>query len=289
MERLLRKGQRISRIYSFPIQITFFVSIGLFSDSCTTGTSFQKDQTLVVAASDLAIFTIKKSQLANILPTNIQKSLVSLDEYPNVYDTLPMIQIKKSIFSSDNWEALFSNTVIKEIDSLLREAKLGIPSEGLLVLYKKEDPLSPLTKILRTSLIILKTNNGFIFVLPDINQNITFPSQYNFEDWTLYKIPKVFPSNKELLKIKINQIPMSFYVEQKGDKLSQYDRIMIIKDTELISNPPFYRFVDEDETNTILPKKDIRDRFQSLEKLKEDGLITQEEYEKKRLELLKDL
>ncbi|MDZ4725112.1 MAG: SHOCT domain-containing protein [Leptospira sp.] len=244
---------------------------------------------LVSSSGDIAIFSIQENNLESILPIQISNKSMIFQEEIDLTEYLSLLSLRKGIFSSENWEPLFRSNELKEIKILFANAIKKNPAIAYLILIKRDDPLSPLTKVLRTSLLVLKTEKGLVIGIPDILQNITFASQYNFDDWTLYQIPKIEKTYKSILKLKSNQIPASFYREEVGGKPNDYERILIVSDESLLPNPPIFRILEEDELTNISQPNSIKDRLKALEEIKNQKLITEEEYQNKKKEILKNL
>jgi len=266
-----------------------FIGVSFFLYSCNSMQKKDLDLKLVSSSGDIAIFSIQENNLESILPIQISNKSIIFQEEIDLTEYLSLLSLRKGIFSSENWEPLFRSNELKEIKILFANAIKKNPAIAYLILIKRDDPLSPLTKVLRTSLLVLKTEKGLVIGIPDILQNITFASQYNFDDWTLYQIPKIEKTYKSILKLKSNQIPASFYREEVGGKPNDYERILIVSDENLLPYPPIFRILEEDELTNISQPNSIKDRLKALEEIKNQKLITEEEYQNKKKEILKNL
>ncbi len=247
------------------------------------------DLRLTSSTDSIAVFSIHEKDYGSILPAPLAKAAVKWEKNIDLSTFVPLLSYKKSVLSSENWDQLIKEEELSEIQILLSKSILSDPAYGYLVLLKREDPLSPLLKILRSSFLIIKTEGGYIFAIPDLNQNLTFNTQYKFDDWSLYQIPKIRSSIKQEIKIKPNQINLSIYREEVGDNVKFYDRIIIFEDLKYLPNPLLFRTPDIDEIETKKQKNDVIERLKTLEELKRNQLLTDEEYRDKKKEILKDL
>jgi hypothetical protein len=272
-------------------KIASIVNIGLILFFLTCKTTYRKNLELQLNASSesIAVYAVHEKDLGSVFPRKLSTAALLIESEIDLSPYLSLISFKKNLFSSDSWEPLFKDEEIKEFHELLTKAIKRESAFGYLVLMKKDDPLSPLTKILRNSFLIVKTETGYIFSIPDLNQNLTFATQYKFDDWALYQIPKINSSKKQELKIKPNQLDFSLYKEITSEGHNYYERIMIIKDKKFLPDPLVFRMLDSDELEVPLQNKPVIERLKTLEELRKNGLITEEEYRLKKVEIIKDI
>lgn len=261
----------------------------LFLGSCQTLSTPKITLQLSSSSEKMAVFAIPNQDLSSILPKKISDRKVFIDSQIAMTEFLKSILVKKGFLSSEDWESLFSGTVLDELDFLLSDAIRKRPAFGYLVLIKMDDPLSPLTKLLRTSVIILKTIDGYVIAIPELKQNMTFPSQYIFDDWTLYEIPSLKPYYKRELKLKQSDALMSFYREDSPSKISIFGKVIIINDTNLLPKIPLLKISEEDEIQQPNKSTSVTERLKVLEDIRKKKLITGEEYKNKKKEILLDL
>jgi|JI8StandDraft_1071087.scaffolds.fasta_scaffold03473_8 hypothetical protein len=271
--------------------IPIILYIGVFNILCTCKSTNYKNLELKLNTSSesIAVYTIQESNFESILPKSLSEAAVRIENDIDFTPILRLISIRKNLLSSENWEILFSEEEIKDFKSLLSKAIQQQSAYAYLVLIKKEDPLSPLLKVLRSSYLIIKTEGGYILAIPDLNQNLTFATQYKFDDWTLYQIPKITSSKKQELKIKPNQIGFSIYRDIVGQEVRYYDRIMILNDKKYLPNPLLFKTPEPDDVPIKIQTQSVMERLTALEELKKKGMITEEEYKNKKTEILKDL
>ncbi|WP_411824208.1 LA_1326/LA_4305 family lipoprotein [Leptospira sp. 'Mane'] len=278
------------RFASASLFLIFQLSLFFVNQSCQT-TEIRKEHLMLINASeDIAIFSVSKDALSSILPNNIYSLSSTFIEPTEISPILKRIDYRLSILSSEDWNSLLELKTLSELDEMLAESIRKTPSVAYLILVKKDDPLSPLTKILRTSILYIKTTNGEVVIVPDLRQNITFATQYKFDDWSIYSLEKVKASTKQDLRIKNRETPMSFYMEKTPNKILVYGRVIVYKDNELLPKPALLRVPDEEE---IISKKSdwqsVPDRIKILDDLKKKKLITEEEYQEKKKQLLEEL
>lgn len=266
-----------------------FLCFTILSVDCSSTQLKSLDLQLISSSEDLAVFAIHEQDLSSILPRKLGNVSVLIDKDLDVSEFLRLISLKSSMFSSENWEPFIKDRDIDELSTLLNKAISKGAAYGYLILIKKDDPLSPLTKVLRTSLLILKTTKGYLLAFPDIRQNMTFSTQYKFDDWALYQIPKIFSSRKQELRLKPNKINVSFYIEEIADDRLLYERIVIVGDERFLPNPQIFIARDLENAQDLKFGNDPAERLKILEDLKNKKLITEDDYQKKKSEILKDL
>ncbi|TGN11004.1 SHOCT domain-containing protein [Leptospira ilyithenensis] len=278
------------RFASASLFLIFAFNLSSVVLSCRT-TEVRKEHLILANSSeDIAIFSVSNEVLSSILPHNIYLLNSIFSEQIEISPILKRVDYRLSILSSEDWNALLEPNTLAKLDEMLSESIQKNPSGAYLILVKKDDPLSPLTKILRTSILYIKTVNGEVIIIPDLRQNITFASQYKFDDWSIYTLEKVKTSYKQDLRVKSKGTPMSFYIEKSADKISVYGRVIIHKEIELLPKPILLRVPDEEEINTIKSDwQSVPDRIKILDDLRKKKLINEEEYQNKKKQLLDEL
>ncbi|MDF3821561.1 hypothetical protein P3G55_16775, partial [Leptospira sp. 96542] len=148
---------------------------------------------LLNSNSSVAIFGVNELDIIDKFPENFQDQILPIDEKINTKQMFDILYIKQSILSSEDWAEIFSDPVKNEIQELVSLVLKKRKEKVLLVIVKWDDPLSPNIKILRTSFYIVGTKDGFAVLFQEIYQNISFPSQYNFEDWIIFRPELIKP------------------------------------------------------------------------------------------------
>ncbi|BDA77102.1 hypothetical protein LPTSP3_g00320 [Leptospira kobayashii] len=278
------------RFASASLFLIFLFSLFSGVQTCRTTEIRKEHLTLVNSSEDIAVFSVSKEVLSSILPHNIYLLNSDFSEPTSIGSILKRVDYRLSILSSEDWTAILEQNILSKLDEMIFESIQKAPSAAYLILIKKDDPLSPLTKILRTSILYIKTLNGEVIIIPDLRQNITFASQYKFDDWSIYSLEKVKTSYKQDLRIKSKGTPMSFYIEKSADKISVYGRVIVHKETELLPKPILLRVPDEEEINTTKSDwQSVPDRIKILDDLRKKQLINEEEYQNKKKQLLDEL
>jgi len=242
------------------------------------------------SSENIAIFSIDDPDLSPVLPSSLIGISSRISETIPISEYLNQILVKQNIFASDQWLDLFTDIERREIELLLSTAIQKGKSFAYLILIKRDDPISPMTRILRTAIFITKTNGGYIIGIPTISENLSFASQYRFDDWALYRIPKIYPSRKQNLKLKSNAVNLSMYSESNQNRTLYYPQILIFNDANLLPTRIISKVPDEDdEIQSGTKEERVKARLLLLDDLKKQSLINEEEYQSKKTEILKDL
>jgi hypothetical protein len=106
----------------------------------------------------------------------------------------------------------------------------------------------------------------------------------------LYRIPKIYPSRKQNLKLKSNAVNLSMYSESNQTRTLYYPQILIFNDANLLPTRRISKVPDEDDEIQYGTKEErVKARLHLLDDLKKQSLINEEEYQSKKTEILKDL
>ncbi len=260
---------------------------------CQSIPIFASHYQLLSSSEDIAVFSVSESILGDIFPESLVSEFVPVPSGKEitVKNLLDRVQLRLSILSSDTWEVLLQDRVTTDMEQLLNAAVMKQSSKVYLILVKKDDPLSPLTKIFRTSILVGHTRSGLVFGFTDLKQNITFPSQYKFDDWAIFKLGRLNPSYKQELKIRPNNPPMSFFRTEMKDKIQIYGRIIVSEDPKLLPKDLILKVPEEDEVQALQNQKwrSVPERLEALEELRKKKIISEQDFEKKKQELLKEL
>ncbi|MDF3821444.1 SHOCT domain-containing protein, partial [Leptospira sp. 96542] len=137
---------------------------------------------------------------------------------------------------------------------------------------------------------IVGTKDGFAVLFQEIYQNISFPSQYNFEDWIIFRPELIKPIRKPELYLKGNSELFSFFVQNKNNKRLVYTNVIVYGKNDLLPKPLVKRRPVEDalETKEEGDWKTVPKKLEILNDLRKKNLITEKEYQRKKEELLKE-
>ncbi|UOG37774.1 SHOCT domain-containing protein [Leptospira noguchii] len=149
-------------------------------------------------------------------------------------------------------------------------------------ILKKEDTINPGRRIRRTVFLLYPTMNSIHFIFFELNQFIDFQTPYAFQDWSNYSLSE---SNlKTSLEVFIPDSAtgtLSYYKDVQGDSKKFH---VIVK-----TNP---NAPQEAEVKNPQKEKAIQDsekRLLELKNLFDKKLISEEEYKRKREEILRSL
>ncbi|MCZ8341653.1 MAG: SHOCT domain-containing protein [Leptospira sp.] len=273
----------------FPILTTL---LSLNSFACST--LKRENYKLKYASSSIAIYETSEENIDKIFPEEIQSQIIRFEPSEQDLNILSFIYIKQNIFSSEEWVPIFEDQIKTELKLAYKDVlKSQSPNlSSLFFLIKVDDPLSPNTKILRTSFYYtrLREGGGAIF-FKEINQTISFPSQYTFEDWTLFQSGKIKPLKKPLILLKPKNKELRMFVEYRNSKSVVYPNLLLYKSSFLKENEFVWRTPiegDDDLQTTDSTWQSVPEKLKTLNQMKKDGLITEEEFGKKKKDLLEE-
>lgn len=287
--------QRIKIILKFLLSITTILNISLIILSilmirCNT---FVRNQyKLQFSGTSVAIYSVPKSSMSQYLPKELMENIESFSSASELNEVLDSIYIKQNIFSSEDWSKILPKYILDEVKIAFERNEftdLQVESNyGFLCLVKMDDPLSPNTKILRTSFYIYGTKEGFLIILKDINQNISFPTQYTFEDWVLFKPSRIFPILKPQIWLKGKPENLKMFQTRDDSKPQVYPNIILYKGTQFRDLPFVWKTPGESDEVDLKNWESVPEKLRSLKQMREEGLITEEEFNRKKKELLKE-
>lgn len=148
-------------------------------------------------------------------------------------------------------------------------------SNSFYIIFKREDPIAPYSRLYRTIFSITFFENFVQFEFQEIDKNFIFGNQYNYSDWA---IPRE--------SIECNNRNNLYYPEE-------YKNILNSKSEECRSNElnKFFVYSSSQETKIVPIKNEVRviDRLKELEELKKNKLISEKEYLEIRNKILNNL
>ncbi|MBM9591336.1 SHOCT domain-containing protein [Leptospira sp. 201903075] len=265
--------------YSFVLILIFFIS------SCS---SFNSKIKLIDSSASLAFFEVEEEEWRNIFPNEISKLTINTKNFQQLPNVLKSIQYKRGVLAYEDWDVLVPEVYLSEIEKFAEKVSSNKEPKVYLCIFKLDDILSPNVKILKTSFYILSTEDGLVLLFHEINTNISFQSQYSFEDWVIFHPNRIKPIYRPELWLRDKQ-NTSMYRDKVAVKNAIYGNVVIYNIPELISQPPLFRYPKEDEISIPTEQwKSVPEKLKALEELRKNQLITDEEYNRKKTELLKE-
>jgi hypothetical protein len=230
--------------------------------------------------------------MTQYLPKELFENIESFSGASELIEVLDSIYIKQNIFSSEDWSKILPKYILDEIKIAFERKEVTDLQEesnhGFLCLVKMDDPLSPNTKILRTSFYIYGIKDGFLIILKDINQNISFPTQYTFEDWVLFKPSRILPILKPQIWLRGKPKNLKMFQTRDGSKPQVYPNIILYKGSQFRELPLVWKTPGESDEVDLKNWESVPEKLRSLKQMREEGLITEEEFNRKKKELLKE-
>ncbi|PJZ47395.1 SHOCT domain-containing protein [Leptospira brenneri] len=264
--------------YSF-LLILFFIS------NCG---SFTNKIKLIDSSASLAFFEVEEEEWRTIFPNEISKLTINSKNFIELPNVLKSIQYKRGVLAYEDWDVLVPDSYLPEIEKFAEKVSISKESKVYLCIFKLDDILSPNVKILKTSFYILSTEDGLVLLFHEINTNISFQTQYSFEDWVIFHPTAIKPIYRPELLLRDKQ-HTSLFKDKLATKNIIYGNVVVFDIPSLIPNPPLFRYPKEDEISAPTEQwKSVPEKLKALEEMRKNKLITDEEYNRKKTELLKE-
>lgn len=180
---------------------------------------------------------------------------------------------------------IFSKELSEEIAERSYQNFERFPNQTYqLWILKKEDYINPGRRIRRTVFLLYPTIDSIHFIFLELNQFIDFQTIYTFQDWSNYSLSE---SNiKSYLEIFIPDSAigtLSYYKDVTGESKKfhvVYKTIVSTSEQDKIK---------EQNKETGTDSREAEKRLMELKRLLDKKLISEEEFKKKREEILKSL
>lgn len=264
---------------SFVLILVFFIL------GCS---SFPSKIKLIDSSASLAFFEVEEEEWRNIFPTEISKLSIDTKNFTELANVLKSIQYKRGVLAYEDWEVIIPESYLPEIQKFAEKVATNNEPKVYLCIFKLDDILAPNVKILKTSFYILSTKEGLVLLFHEINTNISFQTQYSFEDWVIFHPSPIKPIYRPELWLRDKQ-HTSLYKDKLAVKNAIYGNVVVFQVPELIPHPPLFRYPKEDEITIPTEQwKSVPEKLKALEEMRKNQLITDEEYNRKKTELLKE-
>ncbi|EMY77390.1 membrane protein, PF09851 family [Leptospira weilii serovar Ranarum str. ICFT] len=259
--------------------VLFFI---IFSSSCFAG--IRKE--LNYSSDSIAFYSFESGpdlpswldQNASYLKNREKNNFKNL-----IADVLFQMGNKNDSLVNDSALRIFPKELSQEIAQRASEKFQNSPSQPYqLWILKKEDMINPGRRIRRTVFLIYPTADSIHFIFLELNQFIDFQTPYTFQDWSNYSLSE--SKQKQPLEVFIPDSAMgilSYFKDEKGES----KKFHIVYKTDLSDSGNIKIKNQPKETNS----KDAEKRLMELKSLLDKKLISEEEYKKKRAEILKSL
>ncbi|AOP35761.1 hypothetical protein A0128_19100 [Leptospira tipperaryensis] len=150
-------------------------------------------------------------------------------------------------------------------------------------ILKKEDSINPGRRIRRTVFLLYPTLDTIHFVFFELNQFIDFQTPYTFQDWSNFSLSE--SNSKPSLEVFIPDSAigkLTYFKDEVKNEFKKFHIVVPFRTQSAIASEPVNP-----------PKKlnisDSEKRLIELKALFDKKLISEEEYRKKREEILKSL
>jgi hypothetical protein len=162
--------------------------------------------------------------------------------------------------------------------------------EFLFFVWKEDDSLDPFTRIQRTSFYLFCEKDHLSIIIGDWKRDIVFQNQYTWSEWiTASRFIYEKPDKQRLFIIDSFQDRIQFNAERiSEDTIVYHDWVNLYRE-KVPANKQIPKETKNTKSDPDLSKNKLSDRLETLEDLKKKGLINEDEYRKKRKELLDSL
>ncbi|TGK21210.1 SHOCT domain-containing protein [Leptospira fluminis] len=295
MATSLKKAIRIKKIRLSTLPV--LLSLALLSWECL---SAQRKEMATLSDSAVLFYIHKSRETPDFLEPETWLPLASTVLREVHFDSdekAAFLQRWESLFKylgvSDNIVGvkepirLFTEEESRILGELLYKAEKEIPDgspKAYQIILKREDQLRPGLRIRRTVFYLRNRADCMLFEFGEIGQVVDFQTAYALRDWILFPIrePETSPTNSVFLP-EVRPVGLE-YAESIPNRNAVKNRLCV--------RPNFWTEKKLSEPESV-PKtkspKDAADRLKVLKDLLEKRLITKEEYERKKAEILKDL
>ncbi|WP_232227802.1 SHOCT domain-containing protein [Leptospira wolbachii] len=254
----------------------------------TDCSSFASKIKLIDSSASLAFFEVEEDEWRKIFPNEVSKLNIDTIKFTELPNVLKSIQYKRGVLAYEDWEVLVPEAYLPEIQKFAEKVVTNKEPKVYLCIFKLDDILAPNVKILKTSFYILGTEEGLVLLFHEINTNISFQTQYSFEDWVIFHPSPIKPIYRPELWLRDKQ-HTSLYKDKLVSKNGIYGNVVVYQIPELIPNPPLYKYPKEEEVIAPVEQwKSVPEKLKALEEMRKNQLITDEEYNRKKTELLKE-
>lgn len=203
------------------------------------------------------------------------------DENPSLF-----ARKDKSIFPTGNNLQIYNRKILNSIAS--SESKTPV----LFFIWKEDDSLDPYTRIQRTTFYLFCEKNSMSLIFGEWKRDMVFQNQYTWSDWiSASRFTYELTDKQRLFILDGFQDRVQFFAERKGnDTIVYHDWVKLYDDQVPQANqiPQGLLSSDEKKENNK-SNNSLSDRLQTLEELKNKGLINDQEYQEKRKQLLDSL
>lgn len=262
--------------------------------------SFEKgiQSKLYFSSSNIAVYKLEENFLSHANVPSVNK--VPIDE-KLIQKIFFSIRKEKSILQVSGKETLWELETVDELAPVIKD----ILSEAnrdktFFLVVKEEDNLSPYSRLFRTTLYMNREANVLQLIFGEVNNNINFGMQFSFQDWANPNFFKLGCEKKKVVQFDGRLAP-SFQYKKDSTCAANLD---LSKETlesrlEILTNYKWV-LVDLEKANILSKEKDSENqtgksrksreiRLKELQDLYKKGLITKDDYEMKKAEILGEL
>ncbi|EMO31952.1 hypothetical protein LEP1GSC175_3029 [Leptospira santarosai str. HAI821] len=263
-----------------PLNLILFFSVFLFS--CFVG--IRKE--LNYSSDTIAFYSFENG---SELPSWLDRSTSYLqnkekNNFKNlIADALYQMGNRNDSLVNNSVIRIFSKELSREIAERSSEKFERSPYHTYqLWILKKEDAINPGRRIRRTVFLLYPKFDSVHFIFLELNQFIDFQTIYTFQDWSNYSLSE--SDIKPSLEVYIPDSAvgaLSYYKDVTGEP----KKFHIVYKTDLSTLENMGMEKPQKEKNS----KDIEKRLIELKNLFDKKLISEEEFKRKREEILKSL
>jgi hypothetical protein len=258
--------------------------------------SDQRNAKLKWQDRDFAIFKIENpswESFGNFLDTNSSKSSCKNWDSGSIKEIFKSTLVVQTSLLSNTPSSIFDRI---DLYSILSDSIYQIFNESdslpftplYFIVIKENDDLAPFTRILRSSLYIFCNENTLTLFFGEIRDSISFQAPYTFNDWISAPMFQIQPNVKSRISYSNLKGYNGKLLTKRFDNKEMYLDGIQWKKLEKSNQTN-----EKDNQNKSISKPnkadELEDRLETLNKLKQKGLISQDEYLEKRKKILDEL
>jgi len=204
-----------------------------------------------------------------------------------LYAMLGNLQYKYDGLLGLQLRPIFYPGELDELVPLVLQAMEATPDKERLIIFSRFDPdRSVLSRAEKVSFLMYANDEGISIVFGDIRDKIPIDDPLAEDRWLFLPVFR-FKSAPRNLKI----VPDSFFQFKKINGMDHYTWIVYKADAlASLQYKPFEPKKEVSETKEDVKSEGdiVLERLRKLKKAKDDGLITEEEYQERKKEILKE-
>ena len=250
---------------------------------------------MVLEDRNLVAFQLSDPELSQVLPSESVKMGLGNCEFLKLEDVRFLFHSIRdenpSLFGRKDRPAFPTGVQLSNFGEKILQAVRESQTKGppfLFLVWKEDDSLNPHTRIRRTSFYFFCESQKVHVVFGEWKKDIVFQNHFTFSEWITSPRFKIQPTDKErffILESARNHI--GFHIMNQGGQKAIYPDWIVFYPGKIPPDATVFSGGSENQNES--QQRNPKERLKILEELRKEGLITESEYQERRLEILKEL